>query len=707
MARNVITGLYEFDPIAANPDNLIPAEKHAVYSPERDDFHYIIPLAAPFFVDSMVVTNDSTGVVLEEGRDYVLGHWFVEAMESTGRPIAGSIRFLHHDLEGVFSLHYHTLGGDWGFDDATILAELANRQYNPLIRSWGQVAALPYSFPPTPHDQRLDTLIGSAELLEKFQELADAVVASSEGSDAAHVSDFNNPHRVTKAQVGLGLVENFPPSTREQAEEGIHNASVMTPLQTRRAIQEIALTLLQAHLEDTNNPHGVSKEDVGLSLVRNFGIASVEDAREGVRNDLYLTPLSGKALIEESSDSGRIDGLEQALINHQQDFSNPHRVQAEQTGAYTKEEVDLLMASVTATDTPRFDGLTGDEWRSTLPSFDDVTELVTTLQDEYVEATVGISGVELEEVQLPQLTTPTGIYAGWGGLGLYIADGSMYSVPSFPGEARPITEYGGVLILPNAQYRIDEDGTIHSQGSAAFTVPSNLTPGSEPDPAAIAINGTPDIVYVTLEDGSLTALTASGPETVNISPVEDLAISWDGENRVLVRLMDGSLQALGESSWVSLVTPVLNSHSNIVDFAVGRDVFILLDGDGNTTAYSIGSTIEPITLESEYQTGVVEVSGSYDHFVFLKGEVVEVGEGDENLGEVTEISQVLTWGDNDDFQRDLPDELPNLITAVAGRGYTATLQEGGLFRYWGNAPDNRFILPSEFEPILTDPEPEE
>lgn len=688
MARNVITGLYEFDPIAANPDNLIPAEKHAVYSPERDDFHYIIPLAAPFFVDSMVVTNDSTGVVLEEGRDYVLGHWFVEAMESTGRPIAGSIRFLHHDLEGVFSLRYHTLGGDWGFDDATILAELANRQYNPLIRSWGQIDTLPYAFPPTPHDQRLDTLIGSAELLEKFQELADAVVASSEGSDAAHVNDFNNPHRVTKAQVGLGLVENYPPATREQAEVGDNNATVMTPLQTRRAIQAIALTLLQAHLDDTNNPHGVSKEQVGLSLVRNFGIASVEDAREGIRNDLYLTPLSGKALIEESSDSGRIDGLEQALVNHQQDFNNPHRVQAEQTGAYTKEEVDLLMASVTATDTPRFDGLTADEWRDTLPSFDDITELVTTLQDEYVEASSGAEGIDLGDLELPPLAVGNDIHAGWEGFAVFLDDRSVYSVPAFDSvEGRPIGDRDEILILPEARYRIDGNGALLAEGSQALTIPAGIAEGSQPDPAVVGVYGTPTTIYAVLEDGSGLAITDSGSSTLGLPPIENIAVGWGSDNTI-ARLRDGTAQAFGGGAWVSAANSQLGALSDIDTVSVLTDAFFLRTVDGEVLGFEInGSTVTPLTLDTELTSGVLSLSGSHDHLVLMKEDGV-----------------VLTWGSNEHYQRDVPSPLPGLISAQAGYQFTLTLQEGGKVTHWGDPDDNRYIVPPTFTPIELDEE---
>lgn len=49
-----------------------------------------------------------------------------------------------------------------------------------------------------------------------------------------------------------------------------------------------ALTL---HLEDKLNPHGVTKSQVGLSEVQNYGVATVAEAKGGKVNNKYMTPL--------------------------------------------------------------------------------------------------------------------------------------------------------------------------------------------------------------------------------------------------------------------------------------------------------------------------------------------------------------------------------------------------------------------------------
>ena len=55
-----------------------------------------------------------------------------------------------------------------------------------------------------------------------------------------HVSKKDNPHGVTKAQVGLGDVANYGLATQEQAELGNSTVGYMTPQRTKQAIDKLA-----------------------------------------------------------------------------------------------------------------------------------------------------------------------------------------------------------------------------------------------------------------------------------------------------------------------------------------------------------------------------------------------------------------------------------------------------------------------------------
>ena len=52
-----------------------------------------------------------------------------------------------------------------------------------------------------------------------------------------HITNKENPHEVTKAQVGLGNVENFSMASKNVAESGTTSSNYMSSLRTKEAIE--------------------------------------------------------------------------------------------------------------------------------------------------------------------------------------------------------------------------------------------------------------------------------------------------------------------------------------------------------------------------------------------------------------------------------------------------------------------------------------
>lgn len=126
----------------------------------------------------------------------------------------------------------------------------------------------------------------------------DAISYQVGNAFTAHVNNFSNPHNTTKAQVGLGNVDNFPTATQQQAQAGTDNASFMTPLRTAQAISVIGGALVNAHASRTDNPHSTTKAQVGLGNVDNFATATTADAQAGTSTTLFMTPADTKAAIQ-------------------------------------------------------------------------------------------------------------------------------------------------------------------------------------------------------------------------------------------------------------------------------------------------------------------------------------------------------------------------------------------------------------------------
>ncbi|MED4407654.1 phage baseplate upper protein [Bacillus licheniformis] len=94
--------------------------------------------------------------------------------------------------------------------------------------------------------KKFETL-DNIETKEGAQEKADAAEADAKAYTDEHAAKTDNPHKVTKAQVGLANVDN---------------------------VKQASKTEFDSHVNDTSNPHDVTKAQVGLSNVDDVQQAS-------------------------------------------------------------------------------------------------------------------------------------------------------------------------------------------------------------------------------------------------------------------------------------------------------------------------------------------------------------------------------------------------------------------------------------------------
>ena len=83
-----------------------------------------------------------------------------------------------------------------------------------------------------------------------------------------HKNDHNNPHKVTKEQIGLGNVENKALIDQTPAFVAANELSdIATGEKMGSILGKIAkaLSLLKSHLSDFNNPHKVKAADIGAA----------------------------------------------------------------------------------------------------------------------------------------------------------------------------------------------------------------------------------------------------------------------------------------------------------------------------------------------------------------------------------------------------------------------------------------------------------
>jgi hypothetical protein len=140
----------------------------------------------------------------------------------------------------------------------------------------------------------------------------------------SHLGRTDNPHGTTKEQVGLGKVANYPPADNDTTLEGLSAEHVVVPSGVRYTVGVLAGGPLNTHKARTDNPHNTTKEQVGLGSVMNYPTATDEEARQGVDDEVYITSYGVKLQIET-----------QALFPlalHESMDNNPHNTTKAQVG---------------------------------------------------------------------------------------------------------------------------------------------------------------------------------------------------------------------------------------------------------------------------------------------------------------------------------------------------------------------------------------
>lgn len=356
------TYVYPFDPTGSLTSNVIPNERHVLSGVTDREFNFIVPTFAPFFRNNLRIRHLGLGRDLVEGVDYHLTHWFHAASHGVGRPVYGSITYLDRSLTGVVELRYQTIGGDWVYDENTVLELMANRLMNPRITTWEQVVDLPFQFPVIDHEWDLGDLTGAKEIVEKLEGITAAINAANDANGTSHVGDTNNPHRVNKAQIGLSVVENYPTANIAEATAGLSNELYMTPVRVRNFVENYVNPLLETHTLRNDNPHGVNKTQVGLGNVQNYGVATTEQAIAGTSNSLYLTPVTLKATLDAN--------VLPVIAAHTNRIDNPHGVTKTQVGLGSVENLPL------ATQAEAVAGSRNDRYMTPLSTYQMVSQYV-------------------------------------------------------------------------------------------------------------------------------------------------------------------------------------------------------------------------------------------------------------------------------------------------------------------------------------------
>lgn len=308
---NPVVISYPLDLTGLSPDNLVVGETHGPCFPGNRVF---VMSYGPFYSKSLIVRNKATGVALTEGIDYKAVQTFIEPTLMTGKLVV-SLVVIEAPAFGIeVTCQYQVLGGDYSLSTSALENLIEDLNNDDRAVRWGEIIGKPEAYPPTPHLTDIYDVFGWQYIVAAIEAIRQALLMSRGGNNddiyayidlkhaqamaavadvvgdlGDHINDFNNPHRVTKDQIGLGLVGNYPLATPEIARLGLSHNTLITPYLIKYA--------LEYHTNDFNNPHHVTKDQVNLGNVDNFITATLEMALAGTDNQSFLTPYLVKAMI--------------------------------------------------------------------------------------------------------------------------------------------------------------------------------------------------------------------------------------------------------------------------------------------------------------------------------------------------------------------------------------------------------------------------
>lgn len=216
------------------------------------------------------------------------------------QPVYGAIVMNDPTKSYDLVVTYQTVGGNTTLDDQEIVRLLANTQRDPRRGLWTDIVGVPAELPPVPHRQSTGDLIGFDSQIEVLYKIADAIAEGNVKSMQAlmeHVADHHNPHRITLSDLGIDELGNLIIATKEEAESGTENTHYMTSLRVSQFATAKIVPLIDAHKADISNPHKTTAAQVGLGLVQNYSVASTTEAEAGVATNRYMTPSTSVLLM--------------------------------------------------------------------------------------------------------------------------------------------------------------------------------------------------------------------------------------------------------------------------------------------------------------------------------------------------------------------------------------------------------------------------
>lgn len=234
-----------------------------MYRKDVKNNNIVIPAKAPFYQKS-VKLYDKSKKPLVENEDYEFYGIMGKLTKFTGKPVGLFIRILKEEITEWY-IDYQVVGN---FNKITneILNMLRSIHEDDRFVSWENIENKPLWFIPEIHKHDLAYQIYAfTDLVRELKRIADlqATMVSAQDFMVQVLGDRLNVY-----------IEGY-----------------------RKVIDD----LVNSHIANMHDAHGVNKKELGLEKVDNIPAATLEQTLEGLRDDLTITPFNAAAAAQAAS----------------------------------------------------------------------------------------------------------------------------------------------------------------------------------------------------------------------------------------------------------------------------------------------------------------------------------------------------------------------------------------------------------------------
>ena len=304
-----------FDPTGAAPNNRTKGEVHDL-APQYDNPYRIIVMERGYFYTDNLYMLDNRGKTLREDTDYQCLLMNRDISEKYGKVACAVIVITNPNVADKVYVEAQMVGGIYCRLDRALLEQAGNviKTANRKVY-WKNLKDKPSSFRPNGHLHALWELFGFTEqtgiihrmttaietiAAKDFQNLLDewkiaiapvgAELGVIEARLTTHITDQNDPHNITAAQLQLDKVFNAGIASQAQAQSasGTILNFYATPLRAAQSIAANFTPSLQSHVTNFNNPHQDTAAKLGTITVQELTILANKYYNKGATVDLTL-----------------------------------------------------------------------------------------------------------------------------------------------------------------------------------------------------------------------------------------------------------------------------------------------------------------------------------------------------------------------------------------------------------------------------------